>query len=105
MLGVAMGECKIIVKHCYARINVMSGRRDRRAIEVLGTVNESGELLIDVPLPFSANCRVKVLVAEDNDAEDDIDLLAAFASDPANKDIFDDSEDIYTLEDGKPFEG
>ncbi len=82
----------------------MNKKRDKRAIEVLGTVNGNGELLIDVPLPFSANCRVKVLVAED-DGEDDIDLLAAFASDPANKDIFCDEEDIYTLEDGKPFEG
>jgi hypothetical protein len=83
----------------------MSRKRDKRAIEVLGTVNGNGELLIDVPLPFSANSRVKVLVAENNDDEDDIDLLAVFASDPANKDIFCDEEDIYTLEDGKPFEG
>ncbi len=83
----------------------MNEKWDKRAIEVLGTVNGNGELLIDVPLPFSANSRVKVLVAVDDGDDNDIDFLRAFASDPGNKDIFDDSEDIYTLEDGKPFEG
>lgn len=73
-------------------------------MQFTGVVSKENELLIDVPLPFSVNSRVKIEISMDDDDED-IDFVAAFASDPANKDIFDDEEDIYTLEDGKPFEG
>lgn len=68
-----------------------------------GTMKDQRELQLDVPLPFTANARVRVTVSIDTD--DEKGLLAFVANDPVFSDIFDDSEDIYTLEDGKPFNG
>ncbi len=82
----------------------MYNREDNKALQFTGVVSKENELLIDVPLPFSVNSRVKISIAMDNSDDEDIDFVAAFASDPANKDIFEEP-DLYTLEDGKPFEG
>lgn len=43
-----------------------------KAIEVLGTVNEQGQLFLDVPLSIDEHTRVKVvvLIPEDSDRKD-----------------------------------
>lgn len=83
----------------------MYKREDKKTLQFTGVVSKQNELLIDVPLPFSVNSRVKISISIDDNEDEGPEYLAAIAKNPAFKDIFDDSEDIYTLEDGKPFEG
>lgn len=42
-----------------------------KAVEIMGTVNEQGQLCLDTPLSVTTNTRVKiiVLVSEDEDRE------------------------------------
>lgn len=73
-----------------------------KVFQTTGYIKEVNELLIDVPLPFPAHSRVKIAISME-DSDEDMTLFAV--KNPAFADIFDDSEDIYTLEDGEPFNG
>lgn len=74
---------------------------DKKTIfETTAIVRGENELMIEVPLPFSTDSRVKVSISID----DDSDFVTNASSNPAFKDIFEEKE-IYTLEDGKPFNG
>jgi hypothetical protein len=44
-----------------------------RAVEIMGTVDEKGQLLLDEPLEINKLSRVKVilLISEENDSESD----------------------------------
>lgn len=75
------------------------------AIEVTGTVDERNQLRLDEVLPVNGPRRVRVIVLYPVDDEwDELEWLAAAARNPAFADLADPAEDIYTLDDGKPFE-
>lgn len=80
-----------------------------RAIELSGQIDENNQLHLDTPLPFSGPGRVKVIIL----FSEEIDLSeideAQWLKAAANNEAFDflkaPEEDIYTLSDGKPFNG
>ncbi len=75
-----------------------------KAIEVTGSIDEHRQLHLDAPLPIVGPSRVKVivLVAEPDDVKES-EWLQAAAANPAFDFLREDREDIYTLNDGKPF--
>ncbi len=76
--------------------------KKKKTIETTGIVNNGKIIYLDIPLPFSDNSKVKVTVT-DFDKEEE--WLKSATKNPVLKDIFNTDEDIYTLEDGKPFNG
>jgi hypothetical protein len=76
-----------------------------RAIETTGIIDELNRLQLDSPLPIKAPRRVRVIVLFFDEAEDwdEAEWLKAAASNPAFDFLKDPAEDIYTLEDGRPF--
>ena len=76
--------------------------KKKKIIETTGIVNNGKIIYLDIPLPFSNNSKVKVTVT-DFDSEEE--WLTSATKNPAFKDIFNNDEDIYTLDDGKPFNG
>ena len=76
-----------------------------KAIEVVGAIDERRQLHLDAPLPIAGPSRVRVIILIP--AQDDIDegeWLRAASLNPAFDFLKDPTEDIYTLEDGKPFD-
>ena len=75
------------------------------AIETTATVDENRQIHLDAPLPIVGPLRVKVIVlypiAEDID---EAAWLYAASRNPAFAALHDVGEDIYTLQDGKPFD-
>ncbi len=73
------------------------------AIETTGTINANHQIVLDEDLPSNAPSRVRVIVLfEEDTGISEKDWLNA-----ANKNVVfdflnDETEDIYTLEDGKP---
>ena len=76
--------------------------KKKKIIETTGTVNNGKIIYLDVLLPFSNNSKVKVTVT---DLDKEEEWLASATKNLAFKDLFNSDEDIYTLEDGKPFNG
>ena len=77
------------------------------AIEMTGTVDENHQLKLDGVLPFAGPKRVRVIVLspliEIPDDWNEADWLKASLNNPAFKYLQDPEEDIYTINDGKPF--
>ena len=75
-----------------------------KAIEVTGTIDDSGQLYLDKPLVVAGSRRVRVIIlfAEEGEIEER-EWLSSAASNPAFDFLKDPEEDIYTLADGKPF--
>jgi hypothetical protein len=78
------------------------------AIEMTGTVDENRQLQLDGPLPFAGPKRVRVIVLSPLTTEipadwDETEWLKASMSNPAFEYLRDPAEDIYTINDGKPF--
>jgi hypothetical protein len=76
------------------------------AIETTGTINANHQIELDQQLPDDAPERVRVIVLYD-EAEQDIgekEWLVAASTNDAFDFLADDSEDIYTLADGRPIE-
>lgn len=75
-----------------------------RAIEVTGSIDAQHQLRLDTPLPFAKPGRVRVIIlmAEDTDI-DEQDWLRGATTNPAFDFLREANEDIYTLDDGKPF--
>ena len=76
--------------------------KKKKIIETTGIVNNGKIIYLDVSLPFSDNEKVKVTIT---DLDKEEEWLESATKNPAFKDIFSNDEDIYTLEDGKPFNG
>jgi hypothetical protein len=76
------------------------------AIEMTGKIDEHHQLQLDSPLPMSGPMRVRVILLYpiDDDEWDEAEWLRAVASNPAFDYLKDSAEDIYTLNDGKPFD-
>jgi hypothetical protein len=77
------------------------------AIEMTGTVDENHQLTLDGVLPFAGPKRVRVIVlsplTEITDELSEIEWLKASLSNPVFEYLRDPEEDIYTINDGKPF--
>lgn len=75
------------------------------AIEMTGTIDENHQLKLDSPLPKIGPRRVRVIVLSPMDDEiDEIAWLQAASKNPTLMLHDDPAEDIYTLNDGKPFQ-
>ncbi len=74
------------------------------AVEVTGIIDEHQQLQLDTILPITGPKRVRVLVlyAED-DETGEAQWLQAAAKNDAFDILRDVEEDIYSLNDGKPF--
>jgi hypothetical protein len=80
------------------------------AIEMTGTVDENHQLRLDGMLPFAGPKRVRVIVlsplkeiAGEQGEWNELEWLKAFMSNSAFEYLRDPKEDIYTINDGKPF--
>jgi len=74
------------------------------ALEMTGTIDEHQQLRLDDVLPFPGPARVRVIVLySSGDEWDDTEWLKAAACNPAFDFLKDPEEDIYSLEDGRPF--
>lgn len=77
------------------------------AIEMTGTVDENRQLKLDGTLPFAGPKRVRVIVlsplTEITDDWNEKEWLKASMSNSAFEYLRDPEEDIYTIQDGKPF--
>jgi len=77
------------------------------AIEMTGTVDENHQLQLDGLLPFAGPKRVRVIIlsplTEIADDLNETEWLKASLSNRAFDYLRDPKEDIYTINDGKPF--
>ena len=73
------------------------------AIEMSGTVDDQRHLNLDDLLPISGPRRVRVIVMYPHDEPDETEWLEAAARNPAFDFLNEPEEDIYSLNDGKPF--
>lgn len=75
------------------------------AIETTGTINANHQIVLDEELPSNAPSRVRVIVLYD-DAEDfgEREWLKAASKNEVFDFLNDETEDIYTLKDGKPLQ-
>lgn len=80
-----------------------------QAIEATGTLDAQGQLQLDNPLPQAKPSRVRIIVLlpEEDDLSSEIEeqtWVNAIATNPSFAFLHDPDEDIYTLEDGKPYQ-
>jgi hypothetical protein len=77
------------------------------AIEMTGTVDENHKLQVDGLLPFAGPRRVRVIVlsplTEITEDWDEKEWLKSSLNNPSFQYLQDSEEDIYTINDGKPF--
>jgi hypothetical protein len=74
------------------------------AIEVTGTVDDHQRLHLDTPLPVHGPTRVRVIILFPEDTTwNETEWLQVAAANPAFADLASAEEDIYSLNDGKPF--
>jgi membrane-bound lytic murein transglycosylase MltF len=77
-----------------------------RAFETTGTVEVNNRLHLDHPISAGLRHRVKVIVlVPDSDEDDESAWLAAAANSEVFADLADPSEDVYTINDGRQFDG
>ena len=75
-----------------------------KAIQVGGTIDAQRRLVLDEPLPVAGPARVQVIILIPDDTEiDETEWLRAAAANPAFDFLKESAEDIYSIEDGKPF--
>lgn len=75
-----------------------------QAIEVRGRIDEQRRLHLDEDLPVNGPSAVRVIILLPDEADiDEREWLRAAATNPAFDFLDDPAEDIYTLDDGKPF--
>jgi hypothetical protein len=75
-----------------------------KAIERAGIVDAQHQLVLDEPLPIAEATRVRVIVLFPDDTEiGETEWLCAAATNPVFDFLKDPAEDVYSIEDGKPF--
>jgi hypothetical protein len=75
------------------------------AIETTGRINDRRSLELDEDLPVGSMSRVRVIILfPETDDLTEQEWLRAAASNPVFDFLKDPAEDIYTLEDGEPFD-
>lgn len=75
-----------------------------KAIEAVGTIDEQRRVLLDEPLPPGVGGRVRLLILIGDEEPTDHDLMRAAIQGRSFDFLNAPEEDIYTLEDGKPFD-
>jgi len=76
------------------------------AIEVTGSIDAERRLRLDAPLPVAGPSRVRVIVLlPDAEDESEDEWQRAAAANPAFDFLKDEAEDIYSVNDGEPFNG
>jgi hypothetical protein len=76
-----------------------------QAIETTGVVDEQHQLRLDTPLPIPGASRVRVIVLWPEPAElDEADWLRAASVNPVFDFLKEETENVYTVHDGKPFQ-
>ncbi|MFH0765745.1 MAG: hypothetical protein V2A61_04925 [Calditrichota bacterium] len=73
-----------------------------QALESTGVVKRR-TITLDEELPIEDDRRVRVILLLDHERDEEQEWLKALASNPAFNFLNDPREDIYTLEDGKPY--
>lgn len=75
-----------------------------RAIEVTATIDANRQLILDEPLSIvgPTKARVIILLPEEADIHEK-EWLRSTSANPVFDFLEEPAEDIYTLEDGKPF--
>ncbi len=78
-----------------------------KAIEISSKTDRNGHLKIDYPLELSeSRVRVIILLEEkDRDFDDEKIWMKAVSNNPDFDFLKDKEEDIYSVEDGEPFNG
>lgn len=75
-----------------------------RAIETTGTVDARQHLLLDEALPISGSKKVRVIILfQEEDEIDESEWLQAASVNPSFDFLKNPEEDIYSMNDGKPF--
>lgn len=74
-----------------------------QAVELIGTIDEKGQLHLDEPISAVGQGRVRVILLPEEAEIGENEWLKAAASNPAFNFLKDPAEDIYTLDDGQPF--
>ena len=78
------------------------------AIEMTGTIDEPQQLKLDSQVPIMGPRRVRVIVLSLMEGEwgipDEIEWLHAASRNPVFGFLSESGEDIYSLEDGQPFD-
>jgi len=74
-------------------------------IETTGIVDKDHQLHLDNPLPITGPSRVRVIVlcTDEEKEKAEMEWLKAASTNPAFGFLKEPEEDIYTLDDGKPF--
>jgi hypothetical protein len=78
-----------------------------RAVETTGVIDDERHLQLDTPLPVTGSGRVRVIVLFEEDGEEiaESEWLYAAATNSVFSFLKEPGEDIYTLADGRPFDG
>ena len=74
-----------------------------QAVELIGTIDEKGQLHLDEPISAVGQGRVRVILLPEETEIGENEWLKAAANNPAFDFLKDPAEDIYTLDDGQPF--
>jgi hypothetical protein len=75
-----------------------------KTIEAVGTIEQERRVLLDHPLPPGVVGRVRVLILVGDDDMSEPNWMRAAAEGGGFEFLKAAGEDIYTLEDGKPFD-
>ncbi len=76
----------------------------KKAIEITGMVDKMHRLLLDEPIPIAGPSKVRVIILLNEEADiDEREWLRAAATNPAFDFLKEPAEDIYSINDGKPF--
>lgn len=75
-----------------------------KAIEINSKTDKKGHLKIDYQLDKSdSNVRLLILIDDNSDNDEEEIWIEAISSNPAFDFLMDNSEDIYSINDGEPF--
>ena len=76
-----------------------------KAIETTGIIDEQHRLVLDEALPITEKSKVRVIILLPEESDiGETEWLKTAASNPAFDFLKEPEEDIYTREDGKPFQ-
>ncbi len=75
-----------------------------QAVEAFGHINSNGSLQINTPLPLiEGDVKVIIMYNENEETTEEQLWLRSVSNNPAFDFLKDPEEDIYSLNDGKPF--
>jgi hypothetical protein len=76
-----------------------------QAFEATGTIEPGGHLHLETPVPIAHSRRVRVLILLDEPSVlEEAEWLRAVSKSPSFDFLREPAEDLYSIEDGKPFD-